>query len=78
MYFEILTKYKKQEFLHSTSRPFGQSKFFNQLPPQLQSKLVTECLDHEIQLTNFFLNDLDFDIKADRTIVHQIVANLKF
>ena len=67
-----------EQFKFATINDFSKNRFYKKLTPQLQKKLVEECLKDSLKLTWDFMNDEESGFRAPEEIVHKLVTSLEF
>jgi hypothetical protein len=63
-------------FLRGPKESFADNKFFNDLPPNLQKKLVEKCLESTLDLLTNFFCDITLSYETEQVIRNKIVTNL--
>lgn len=75
--YEDMAEYQADQEASGTHQAFAKSHFYNLLPPQLQSLVVSQTMKLEIERFEFFFHDYLTGFKANPRLVVQLMTMLR-
>jgi hypothetical protein len=71
-------EHKLNQYRHATLDAFHRDEFYIALPPRLKHKVAEKCLEKQINLLQFFLNDYSSNFYATQNVILLIVTQLRY